>query len=184
MRGLKGWLIGGAVVGALVAAAAIFLASRADTPEDIARAAMDAFRQDRFDAFRPYTPAGLSPAARLGLLCGGAPSPACRTRHEQAMARLPAEVARFEAVFAESAARAKAAGFDWKQAVMVSVDTSGLTDHPHPGASGVETSGRIRVHGRSGAGDGFVLELTGCARMVEQGWLCAIPRWLPASESE
>ena len=184
MRGHKAWLFGGLIGGAVVAIAMVLMASGAQTPEEVAHAAVEAFRQDRFDAFRPYTPAGLSSSARLRLLCGDAPSPACRTRHQQVMARQPAEVARFEAAFAESAARAKAARFDWTQAVIDSVDTSGLTEHANPGANGVQTSGRIRVHGRSGAGAGFVLELTGCARMAGQDWLCAIPRWLPANESE
>ena len=185
MSGGKRGLALGLVVGLAVGGVLFVTGDRAHDVQSVGEAAVEAFRSGQFEAFQPYTPAGLSSEGRLRLMCGAGPIPAdCQARHEKAMTGSASELARFQAAFDESVARAKAAGFDWTDAAMVSVDVSGITPTPGGHDTGVEASGRLMVHGRSPAGGGFVLELTGCARITWQGWLCAIPRWRPSTTGE
>ena len=176
-RGTRGLVIG-LLIGAVALGAMVLRGDRGHEVATVGQAAVEAFRDGKFERFRPFTPAGLSPENRLRLMCGdGDIQASCQTRFDKAMKMAAKEEARFRAAFDESVAQAVAAGFDWTDAVLVSVDESGVTATPPRIDSGVAASGRLMVHGRSPAGGGFVLELTGCAKITWQGWLCAIPRW-------
>lgn len=183
-HGRRAWVLVLAL-GALACITILLSGDRGHDVNTLGEAAIAAFAEGKFELYEPYTPAGLDGDARLRLMCGDDEIDAkCRARHARAMEAAVAERDRFAAAFDDAVNLAKTAGFDWRGASLVSVDTSGVQTTPPRIGSEVESSGRLLVHGQSPKGGPFVLELTGCAKITWRGWLCAIPRWRPGPKTE